>query len=56
MLKQPSTEAYNTYHKYDFICISESYLDSTVDADNKNVVHADYPSNLKKGGVCVYYK
>ena len=42
MLKQPSTEAYNTDHKYDFICISENYLDSTVDADNKNVVHAAY--------------
>ena len=42
---------------------SETYLNSTVTADDKdlvivgyNLVHADHPSNLKKGGVCIYYK
>ena len=55
-------EAYNTSHKYDFICISETYLDSTVAADDKdlaiegyNPVRADHPKDLKKGGVCIYY-
>ena len=55
-------EAYNTSHKYDFICISETYLDSTVAADDTdlaiegyNLVHADHPNNLKEGVVCIYY-
>ena len=54
---------YNTNHKYDFICISETYWDSTVAWDDKdlviegyNLVYGDHPSNLKKGGVCFYYK
>ena len=62
MLKKSLIEAYSTSHKYDFICISETYLDSTVAADDKdlsvegyNLVCADHPNNLKKGGVCIYY-
>ena len=56
-------EAYNSNHKYDFICISETYLDSSVSDDDKeldmegyNFICADHPSNVKKGGVGVYYK
>ena len=56
-------QAYNTNHKYDFICISETYLDSTVAADDKNLVIegynlvlSDHPSNRKKGDECIYYK
>ena len=63
MLKKSSIEAYNSIHNYDFICISETYLDSSVSLDDKdiategyNIVHADHPSNHKKGGVCIYYK
>ena len=44
-------------------CISETYLDATVAADDKdlviegyNLVCADHPSTLKKGGVSIYYK
>ena len=45
--------------KFDIICISETYLNSSV---NKNLLlisgllRADHPENLKKGGVCLYYK
>ena len=60
MLKKSLTEAYRTSHKYDFICISESYIDSTVAADDKdlaiegyNLVRADHPNDLKKGGVSI---
>ena len=49
--------------KYDFICISETYLDSTISSDNNdlnisgyNLIRADHPSNSKRGGVCIYYK
>ena len=62
MLKKSLIEAYNTSHKYGFICISETYLDCTVAAEDKNLaiegyslVRADHPNGLKKGGVCIYY-
>ena len=49
--------------KYDFICISETYLDLTISSDNNNLnisrynlIRADHPSNSKVGGVCIYYK
>ena len=63
MLKKSSIEAYNSIHDYDFICISETYLDSSVSLDDNdiaiegyNIVRADHPSNHKKDGVCIYYK
>ena len=62
-LKKSLIEAYNANHKYDFICISETYLDSSVSDDDKelamegyNFIRADHPSNVKKGGVGIYYK
>ena len=50
-------------HKFDIICLSETYLDSTfpIDDDNLvipgyNLIRSDHPPNTKRGGVCVYYK
>ena len=55
-------EAYNTIN-YDFICISETYLDSSVmysnekiQLDGYSVIRSDPPSDSKRGGVCLYYK
>ena len=55
--------AYNSIHKYDIICLSEMYLDSsTVLGDGSleipgyNIVQCDHSKNTKRGGVCVYYK
>ena len=55
--------AYNTIDKYDIICLSETYLESsTVLGDDGlkipgyNLVRCDYSMNTKCGGVCVYYK
>ena len=52
-------EAYNTIHKYDILCISETYLDSSVSVDDTtlslpgyNLVRSDHPCNIKRGGVC----
>ena len=48
-------------YKHDFICLSETYLDSTIpnillEIDGDNLVHADHPNNIKRGGVCIYYR
>ena len=47
----------------DIICLSKTYLDSTIQWDNDNLeipgynlVRSDHPSNNKRGGVCIYYK
>ena len=56
-------EPYNTIHQDDILCISETYLDSSVSIDGTtlslpvlNLVWLDYPSNVKRGGVCLCYK
>ena len=58
-----SVIAYNTIYKYDFICISETFLDSSVPTDDRelsinhyNLIRADHPSNNKRGGICIYYR
>ena len=50
-------------HKFDIICISESYLNSdTLSNDNNlnipgyNMSRADHPSGNWRGGVSIYYK
>ena len=62
-VKLSQLEAYNTLHNYDLICLSETWLDSTTSIDSNdlslkcyNLHHIDDPDNVKKGGVCVYYK
>ena len=50
-------------HKFDVICISETYLNSDTSTVDENIeivgytlIRADHPSNIKRGGVCIYYK
>ena len=47
----------------DIICLSETYLNSEIPSDDKNLditgynlVRKDHPSNSKRGGACVYYE
>ena len=61
--KLSSLKAFIAVHKFDIICLSETYLDSSVAPDDDNLeisgyslVRSDHPSNNKRGGVCVYYK
>ena len=59
--KRTELKAYVSLYKYDFICLSETYLDSMtpdnlLEVDGYNLVCADHPDNIKKGGVCVYYE
>ena len=47
--------------KHDFICLSETYLDSStpdglLEIDGYILVRADHTNNIKRGGVCIYYK
>ena len=56
-------EAYNVQQKFDRICISETYLDSSfanndprIKLPGYNVVTADNPNNAKRGGVSVCFK
>ena len=55
--------SYNSLHKFDIICLSETYLDSNTPLDDDNLeisgctlVPSDHQSNTKGGGVCLYYK
>ena len=59
--KLTQLKAYNSLYKYDFICLSETYLDSTtpdelIEIKGYKPVRADHPDNIKRGGVCIYYK
>ena len=56
-------EAYNAIHHYNLICVSETYLDSSISNDEKDtsikgysLVRAEHPSNKKQGGICIYHK
>ena len=52
--------AYTALHSFDMICLSETYLDSCIlshDPDQGyDLIRADHPSNVKRVGVCIYYK
>ena len=60
--KISQTEAYHSFSKHDFICIWETYFDSTILEDESfhlnsyNLLRVDQPNNTNRGGVCIYYK
>ena len=59
--KLTQLKAYISTYKHDFICLSETYLDSSIpdnliDIKGYNLVRADHPDNIKRDGVCIYYK
>ena len=53
--------AYTSIHKFDVICISETFLNSDTAFDDNlkiegyNIVRSDHPCNSRRGGVCIYY-
>ena len=56
-------KAYVAIHKFDIICLSETYLDSSTTSDDDNLeisgynlILSDHHSNNKCTGVCIYYK
>ena len=55
--KVVALKAYNSIYKYDFICISQTFLDYSFESDDRNLmlegynlIWSDHPSNTKKGG------
>ena len=53
--------AYVSVRKFDIICLSETYLDYSIDDENLEIsgyylIRSDHPSNIKRGGICIYYK
>ena len=62
-VKLSSLQTYNSVSKYDVICISETYLDSSVlsvesdlNFSGYKLIRVDYPGNVKRGGVWIYFK
>ena len=58
--KLSQLRAYISANKHDFICLSETYLDSSapsdiIDIEGYKLVRSDHPDNIKRGGVCIYY-
>ena len=61
-IKLSLLRAYISIDKIDNICLSETYLDSSIPSDDDNLklpgynlVRADNLTNTKRGGVCIYY-
>ena len=61
--KLRSLQAFNSVYQFDIICLSETFLDSSFSSDDidlsiegYNIIRADHPANIKRGGVCVYYR
>ena len=59
----PLLQAFNTLHEFDLICLSETYLDSSISTEEKflmidgyKLLHADHPSYTKRDGVIIYHK
>ena len=55
--------AYTSLHNFDIICLSETYVDSSILSHDPNLevqgydlIRANHPSNVKRGVVCIYYK
>ena len=60
-LKLTQLKAYNSVYKYGFICLSETYVntsipDHLIDIEGYKLTHVDHLDNIKKRGVCIYYK
>ena len=57
-------QAYNAIHRFDVICLLETYLDNYYHTGNDQLafpgynlirIRADNPNNTERGGVCIYY-
>ena len=62
-IKVSLLQGYITERNFDVICLSETFLNSSLDCEDDrlkteehNLIRSDHPSGSKKGGVCVYYK
>ena len=63
IIKLSILRAYISIHNFDILCLSATYLDSTISSNDSNLIipgydlnRADHPSNVKRGVICIYYK
>ena len=56
-------EGYINVNDIDIICLSETFLNSSISIDDNRLsipgylmMRADHPSDTKRGRVCLYYK
>ena len=54
-------KAHNSVYKYDFLCVSETFLNSSFESNDKDLMieghhQRNHPSNTKIGGVSIYHK
>ena len=61
-VKVPLIKAFITTHNFDIIYLSETFLNSTIPRNDKNInincyslLRVDHPNNIKRGGVCMYF-
>ena len=59
--KLTQLKPYISKYKHDLICLSETYLDSSIpdsllEIDGYNLIRSDHPNDIKRGGVCIYFK
>ena len=62
-VRAPLLQAFNTLHKFDLICLSETNLDFSISIEEKSFIIDDYtllraydPSDTKRGRVWIYHK
>ena len=62
-IKLTLIEAYIASNNFDIVCLSETFLDSSISNDDSRIkiagyslLRVDHSSNTKKGGVCICYK
>ena len=56
-------QGYNAIHRFHIIYLSETYLDSSYHTDDDqlaftgyNLIRADKPNNINRGGVWIYHR
>ena len=60
--KLTQLKAYTSIYKHDFICLSETYFNSSIPDSLRFTIYgydlicSDHPIDIKRGGVCIYYK
>ena len=59
--KLTQSKAYISIYKYDFICLSQTYRDSSIpdsllEIDGYNLIRSDHPNDIKRVGVCIFFK
>ena len=62
-IKVPLVEAFITSNNFDLVCLSETFLYSTIPNNDINIqineyssLRADHPNDIKRGDVCIFFK